>query len=340
MVAKNISLDHGSGGVAGNSLIRDRIIARLPAGYQDVMEDSALFSVGAETRLAFSTDSYVVDPLFFPGGDIGKLAVHGTINDIAMRGAEPICLSLAMIVEEGFSLAEFDRIVESIGQASCDASVPVVTGDTKVVPKGGCDRIFINTSGVGVLSSDSNISASNARKGDRIIVSGDIGDHGITIMTSRAGISIAGNMRSDTAPLHRMVKGLVHRLPHEALHVMRDPTRGGIASALNEIADASHVHIEINEEAIPVAEEIFYACEMLGLDPLYLANEGKMLLFVAEGFEEDALKIMHSFDEGRKAAIIGTVTDNDDHGRVVMRTAAGGKRIVSALYGNPLPRIC
>jgi hydrogenase expression/formation protein HypE len=339
MVTRTISIDHGSGGVAGNSLIKNEIVARLPGGYQDVMEDSAFFSVGADTRLALSTDSYVVDPLFFPGGDIGKLAVHGTINDLAMRGAEPLCLSLAMIVEEGFSMEEFERVVISIGEASSDANVPVITGDTKVVPKGGCDRLFVNTSGVGVVRTDCDISAANARKGDRIIVSGDVGGHGVTIMTSRAGISISGNMKSDTAPLHRVVKGLLESLPPEVLHVMRDPTRGGVATALNEIADASRVTIEVDEGSIPVSEDVFYACEMLGLDPLYLANEGKMLLFVADGYEDDALQTIRSFPEGRNASIIGVVKE-DGRSEVVLKTVAGGRRIMAALHGNPLPRIC
>ncbi len=338
---ETVQLDHGSGGIASNRLVRERITDRLGhISGTAPLEDCAVTDFPNMSKLAFSTDSYVVDPLFFPGGDIGCLAVHGTINDLAMRGAEPVCLSLAFIIEEGLSIYELELIVDSIGRASDKCGVPVVTGDTKVVPGGSCDRIFINTSGAGFLPMERDISSGNARPGDAILISGSCGDHGITIMTARAEMSLTGNIQSDTAPLHDMVKRLLNHIPEDAVHVMRDPTRGGFATALNEIAADSGVSMEIEEAAVPVRQEVRAACEILGLDPLYLANEGKMLLIVEEAHAGKALDIMRSFPHGREAAITGRVTGRDNPGRVTMKTSAGGSRIMAALHGNPLPRIC
>lgn len=335
-----ILLDHGSGGIAANRLVKEKITGKLSDEMPSSMEDCAVLDFPTGCCLAFSTDSYVVDPLFFPGGDIGSLAVHGTINDLAMRGAEPLCLSLALIIEEGFPISELERIIRSIASASQESGVPVVTGDTKVVPRGGCDKIFINTSGTGIIRGKCLISSGNARPGDAILVSGTCGDHGITVMTCREGISVSGDICSDTAPLHKMVEKLLRELSEGSIHVMRDPTRGGTATALNEIAEDSGVSMEIEEAAIPLKESVVAACEILGLDPLYLANEGKMLVFVAQEDAEEALRIIRSFPCGKDAAIIGKVTAREKNGRVTLKTSVGGSRIMAALHGNPLPRIC
>ncbi len=333
----SILLDHGSGGLASQELIKDVFLSQLDDPVLAALEDSALVDTD-RGQLAFSTDSYVVDPIFFPGGDIGLLAVHGTINDLAMRGARPICLSLAMILEEGCPMDDLQRIVKSIRFACRQSGVPVVTGDTKVVPKGKGDKVFINTSGIGLVDQGVDISADKARPGDAILLSGSMGDHGITILTQRAGISIKGNLRSDTMALHGLVQKMLSAAPG-SVHTLRDPTRGGVATTLNEIAGTARVGIELDEEKIPVKPEVAVACELLGMDPLYLANEGKCLALVEEGQAETLLEVMRCLPEGREAAIIGRVTEGTK-GRVVLNTAAGGSRIVSSLTGEPLPRIC
>ncbi len=337
MIKKTILLDHGSGGVASSELIRDLFLARLDNPVLAALEDSAIVET-EQGRLAFSTDSYVVDPLFFPGGDIGLLAVHGTINDLAMRGARPLCLSLAMILEEGLPIEELKRIVASIDAACRETGVPVVTGDTKVVQKGKGDKVFINTSGIGLVATGLDISSRRAMPGDAVILSGSMGDHGITILSQRAGIALQGELASDTMALHRLVQQILAAAPG-AVHVLRDPTRGGVATSLNEIAASAGVAIELDEAKIPVKAPVAAACEILGLDPLYLANEGKCLALVDGSQETTVLAAMQAMAEGREARIIGRATDGPP-GQVVLHTVAGGSRIVRSLSGEPLPRIC
>ncbi len=338
MSEKTILLDHGSGGLASQQLISEIFLKHLDNPILRGLEDSAILQ-NRPGRLAFTTDSYVVDPIFFPGGDIGKLAVHGTINDLAMRGATPYCLSLGLILEEGLLLDELERVIISISEACKKAGVPVVTGDTKVVPKGKGDKIFINTSGIGFVDECINISSKNAKVGDAVILSGTMGDHGITIMTRRAGISVQGDLHSDTMPLHRLVAALLRGLPGGALHALRDPTRGGVASTLNEIAENSGLGIELCDEDLPVRPEVRAACELLGLEPLYLANEGKCLAIVSGEKAEQALAIMRATPEGQEAAIIGRLVA-EKAGRVIINTPVGGARVVTPLHGVPLPRIC
>jgi hydrogenase expression/formation protein HypE len=337
-IPKTILLDHGSGGLASQELISTLFLKHLGNKVLAALEDSAVMD-NQPGRLAFTTDSYVVDPIFFPGGDIGSLAVHGTINDLAMRGARPLALSLGLILEEGLPLADLERIIISIGKASQDSGVPIVTGDTKVVPRTKADKIFINTSGIGIVAEGVEISATKAQAGDKIILSGSMGDHGITIMTRRAGIALSGNLQSDTMALHTLVQKLLSGLPAGSIHTLRDPTRGGVATSLCEIAGSSGLMIEIEEQRILVRPEVRAACEILGLDPLYLANEGKCLTVVAPEIAEQALAIFHGCPEGREAAIIGTVTPGV-RGRVALKTTIGGTRVITPLHGAPLPRIC
>ncbi|MBU0664008.1 MAG: hydrogenase expression/formation protein HypE [Proteobacteria bacterium] len=354
--AETILLDHGSGGLASQELISSLFLKHLGNKVLSALEDSAVME-NQPGRLAFTTDSYVVDPIFFPGGDIGTLAVHGTINDLAMRGARPLCLSLGLILEEGLPLADLERIIISIRDASLASGVPIVTGDTKVVPRGKADKIFINTSGIGLVADGVEISATRAQAGDKIILSGSMGDHGITIMTRRAGIALAGDLRSDSMALHSLIRNLLAGLPECSIHTLRDPTRGGVATTLCEIAGSSGLMIEIEESRIPVRSEVRAACEILGLDPLYLANEGKCLALVASEVAEQALALMQACPEGAEAAIIGTVTSGGrsssiheasdtrpslagDPGRVALKTTIGGTRVITPLHGAPLPRIC
>ncbi len=337
MSQKKILLDHGSGGMASQDLIGNLFLKYLDSPILHGLEDSAILE-NQPGKLAFSTDSYVVDPIFFPGGDIGKLAVHGTINDLAMRGAKPLCLSLALILEEGMDMGDLEKIIASIAAACKESNVPVVTGDTKVVPKGKGDKIFINTSGIGIVAEGVDISSLNARAGDNIVLSGTMGDHGITIMTRRAGISMEGKLESDTMALHTMVQRLLGEIPL-GIHTMRDPTRGGVATSLNEIAANSGLSIELKEEDLPVTPEVRAACEILGLEPLYLANEGKCLVVVSAEKTEQALAVMRSCREGKDAVVIGKMSEGKS-GRVVINTPIGGSRVVAPLHGEPLPRIC
>ena len=337
MADKTILLDHGSGGLASQELIGNLFLKYLDNPTLHSLEDSAILD-NQPGRLAFTTDSYVVDPLFFPGGDIGKLAVHGTINDLAMRGAKPLALSLGLILEEGLSLAELERIIRSISEACKEAGVPVVTGDTKVVPRGKGDKIFINTSGIGIVADHIDISSHKAQAGDAVILSGTLGDNGITIMTRRAGVSMEGDLKSDTMALHKLVAKLLAEIP-DSVHTLRDPTRGGVATSLNEIAASSGLSIELRDEDLPIRPPVRAACEMLGLEPLYLANEGKCLAVVAADQAGRALEIMRSTPEGAEAVIIGKVTAGKA-GRVVINTPVGGSRVVTPLHGEPLPRIC
>ncbi len=337
MSQKSILLDHGSGGLASQELIGDLFLKYLDNPILNDLEDSAILD-NSQGKLAFTTDSYVVDPIFFPGGDIGKLAVHGTINDLAMRGAVPKYLSLGLILEEGLDFETLEKVIISIADASKEAGVPIVTGDTKVVPKGKGDKIFINTAGIGFLPEGISISSKNARAGDKVIISGTLGDHGITIMTRRAGITMEGKLESDTMPLHTLVAKLVANFP-EDLKTLRDPTRGGVATSLNEIAANSGLAIELEEESLPIRPQVRAACEILGLEPLYLANEGKCLVIVSGDKAKAVLELMHSTKEGKEATIIGTLTDGKS-GRVTINTPVGGARVVTPLHGEPLPRIC
>lgn len=331
-----ILLGHGSGGTLSADLIRDVFLAAFHNPVLDRLDDQAILNVNG-SRLALTTDSFVVKPLFFPGGDIGSLAVHGTINDLAMGGATPLYLSAAFILEEGLPLDTLRRVVFSMRDAAAAARVSIVTGDTKVVEKGSGDQLFINTTGIGLVPEGLNLSADRARPGDAVLLSGPIGDHGIAILAQRAGLEFNSCIESDSAPLHGLVSDML--VVTANLRCMRDPTRGGISSSLNEIAAASKVGIELVEKQVPVRDEVQGACEMLGLDPLYVANEGKLIAIVAPESAEDLLFAMHRHPLGRNARIIGKVCEAHP-GVVTMRTALGTHRIVDMLSGDQLPRIC
>ena len=330
-----ILLAHGSGGKLSHDLIEKTFIPPFSNPILDRMDDSAVFDLSG--RVAFTTDSYVVSPIFFPGGDIGKLAVCGTVNDLAMSGASPLYLSVSFIIEEGLPFAELKKIVSSIKQAATDASVKVVTGDTKVVNKGGADKLFINTAGVGIIPSGIDISGANAVPGDKVILSGAIGDHGIAIMSQREGLRFGIPVESDCAPLNGLVAEMLAR--SRQIHCLRDPTRGGLAATLNELARQSGVGINIEEDKIPVHESVSAACELLGFDPLYVANEGKLVAIVAPAHAEEILNVMKQNRYGRESAIIGEVV-SEHPGRVIMKTVLGASRIVDMLSGELLPRIC
>jgi len=330
-----ILLAHGSGGRMAHELISKSFIRELSNPLLARMDDSAVVSFNG--KLAFTTDSYVVSPIFFPGGDIGKLAVCGTVNDLAMSGAKPLYLSLAFIIEEGLLFKDLKKVVVSIKAAAHEASVQIVTGDTKVVHHGSADKLFINTSGIGIIHDRVKISGSNARPGDVVILSGTIGDHGVAVLSKREGLSFSTKLKSDCAPLGGLVADMLEA--SRDINCMRDPTRGGLATTLNEIAQQSSVGIRIDEEAIPVREEVLGACEMLGLDPLYIANEGKLIAIVPQTEAKSVLKAMKKHPYGKEAAIIGEVT-KEKPGRVVMNTRIGSSRIVDMLTGDPLPRIC
>jgi len=343
---EHIQLAHGSGGKAMHELVEGLFLEYLRNPYLELLEDQAVFEVGngvQPSRLAFTTDSYVVTPIFFPGGDIGKLSVHGTVNDIAMSGARPLYLSAGFILEEGLPISDLRRILESMRDAAQEAGVSVVTGDTKVVEKGTADKIFINTAGIGVIESPVQLSAANAREGDQVILSGTIGDHGTTIMIARGELDLETEIESDSAPLHLLVRDMLEEAARissvEALHCLRDPTRGGVATTLNEIALSSEVCIQIYEERIPVREEVHGACEILGLDPLYVANEGKLLAIVSPEVAQPLVDRMKQNPYGKGACIIGEVK-KDPQGIVAMVTGFGGTRIVDMLAGEQLPRIC
>lgn len=331
-----ILLGHGSGGTMAHRLVSELILPRLSASLAPDSNDAALLEAGG-VRLAFTTDGYVVDPPFFPGGTIGSLAVHGTVNDLAMMGARPLWLSCALLIEEGFGQDQLAIILDDMKQAGDLAGIQIVTGDTKVLPRGKADRIFITTSGIGVVEHGLAIHGAGARAGDMIIISGTAGDHGMAVMAARENID-CGTLKSDSAPLWSMVDMLIASAG-PALHVLRDPTRGGIATTLKEIALQSAVSITIDEAAIPVAPQVRALCGILGLDPLYVANEGKLLAFVAPEMADEALYAIKSHPLGADAAIIGTV-EQGEKGRVRMKTSAGGMRLVEMLAGEQLPRIC
>jgi hydrogenase expression/formation protein HypE len=332
-----ILMAHGGGGRMTQRLIEGLFLPSFDNPALRELHDGAVLEV-AGARLAFSTDSFVISPLFFPGGDIGSLAVHGTVNDLAMCGAQPLALSAGLILEEGLPLADLARIVSSMETAARGAGVSIVTGDTKVVNRGKGDGVFINVSGVGLIRPGVRISPRRARPGDVVLVSGEIAVHGIAIMSLREGLSFETTLESDTAPLHGIVAELLAAL-EDKVHVLRDPTRGGVASTLNEIAGQAGVGIRLDEARLPVGEEVRGACEILGLDPLYVANEGKCVVIVERETAERALEILRAHPLGKKAEIIGEVVA-DPPGKVLLKSRIGGLRVVDLLSGEQLPRIC
>ena len=332
-----VLLGHGSGGKLSAQLVRERILPLFANSVLQELGDAAVLPIEGK-QLAFTTDAFVVHPLEFPGGDIGVLAVHGTVNDLAMMGAEPRYISVSLILEEGFQLTTLDRIVASMARVAAEAGVAIVAGDTKVVERGKADGVFITTTGIGVFDSDFRTAPTRAAAGDAVLISGPMGAHGMTIMSAREGLAFDCELASDTAALYPLVRRL-RRAVGSDLHVMRDPTRGGVASALNEIAQSSQVGIELAEESLPVDPAVQAACEMLGLDPLYVANEGLLIAFVPNNLLDVALAALRGHPLGRRSCVIGRVVAANS-GSVWMRTAIGGSRIVDLLPGDQLPRIC
>ena len=331
-----ITLGHGSGGILTHQLLESGVFNLLKNPLLDEHHDGAVFELSGQ--LAFSTDSYVVSPVFFPGGNIGELAVNGTVNDLAMCGAIPKYLSLSFILEEGLTMPEFWEILVSIKTAAEKADVQIVTGDTKVVERGKGDKIFINTSGIGQVHPKANISANNLKSGDKIIVSGNIATHGIAIMSVREGLDFETSIESDTTRLNHTVKALLDEFGTD-IHLFRDPTRGGVATTLNEIARDARLGMAIHQKDIPVIDEVYGACELLGLDPLYVANEGVFIAFVSSAIADDFLSKLRQLPPGENAAIIGEVTVEHPK-QVVWQSRIGGKRVVNMLVGEQLPRIC
>jgi hydrogenase expression/formation protein HypE len=340
MKNEKVLLDHGSGGKISHAMFSEMILPLFENPELSRQDDGAILDMGldmAGARLAFSTDSYVVDPIFFPGGNIGDLAVNGTINDVSMCGAVPKVISVGLILEEGLPLTDLKTILESMAAAAKKAGVRIVTGDTKVVPRGKADKIFINASGIGVIPKGVDVSGSNAQPGDAVIVSGTIADHGIAVLSAREGLKFDSDIQTDSAPLNRMVQSLLDSGCE--IHVLRDPTRGGLGTTLNEIASQSCVGIHIDEPCLPVKGPVRGTCELLGFDPLYIANEGKLIAFVPQKDAQAALKLMQQDEFGKDAVIIGQVTDQDP-GRVFLKTTIGGMRVIDMLTGEQLPRIC
>ena len=329
-------MTHGSGGRAMAQLIEELFLRHLDNDLLRQRNDQALFSVPGG-RMVMSTDGHVIAPLFFPGGDIGSLAVHGTLNDLAMSGARPLYLAAGFILEEGFPLRDLERLVVSMSRAACTAGVPVITGDTKVVEKGKGDGVFITTTGVGLVPEGVTISGERARPGDAILISGTLGDHGVAIMSSRENLDFETSIESDSAALHALVAEMVTAVPQ--IHCLRDPTRGGVATTLNELAQQSGVGMLLHEATLPIRPEVRAACELLGLDPLYVANEGKLVCICEGRHAQQLLQVMHAHPLGAAAAVIGEVVE-DSHGFVQMETSFGGRRIVDWLSGEQLPRIC
>ena len=336
MKEDRILLSHGSGGKLSFNLIKKLFLPNFNNPHLKRLDDGAVLNIEG-LKLAYTTDSYTVDPLFFKGGDIGELAVYGTINDLTMCGATPLYLSCSFIIEEGFSLSLLEKIVLSMRAASAIAKVDIVTGDTKVVNKGAADKIFINTSGVGIVEEGVNISGSNAKVGDVVMINGPIGSHGIAVLSEREGLKFETDIKSDTAPLSSLVADMLE--VSKDIHVLRDPTRGGLSTTLNEIALSSKVDVEINESDIPIQEEVRAACEILGYDPLYLANEGKVVAFVPSEVAPEVFNKMRKNKYGKESKIIGRVVKKSE-GKVYLNTIIGGKRIVDMLTGEQLPRIC
>ncbi len=334
MSEDRVLLAHGDGGQLMAELIESVFVSRLGTGVPPG-DDAALLE--ASGRLVFTTDAFVVDPIFFPGGDIGKLAVCGTVNDLAAAGARPVALSASFILEEGLPISDLERIVASMAEAGREAEVQVICGDTKVVPRGSADRVYISTSGVGSVPDGVMVSGAGARPGDVVLISGPVGDHGLAVLSRREGLEFDSEIVSDCAPLGGVVQALLGAVPE--VHVLRDPTRGGLATALNEIARQSQVGIEVVETAVPVRKATAAACELLGLDQLYAANEGKMIVIVPDSAAETALSALRSHPRGTEAVVIGRVLDASD-GRVVLKTVLGAHRILDRHVGEQLPRIC
>ena len=333
----HVTLSHGSGGKASHALLEALILPAFRNPLLDGSADAALIPSGRTERIALTTDSYVVSPLFFPGGDIGKLAVHGTINDLAVSGARPIALSVALILEEGLDMEILRRVVESMAAAAAAAGVPIVTGDTKVVNRGKADGLFITTTGVGVVNDDVALSADKVRVGDVVLVSGYVGDHGMAVMLAREALELEADILSDSAPLHTLVADLLRAAPDT--RVIKDPTRGGVGTTLNEIAARARIAISVEEERVPVRVAVRGACEILGLDPLHIANEGKLIAIVPPDQADAALAALKRNPFGTCAAIIGEVLA-EPAGMVLLRTGIGGSRVLDMLVGDPLPRIC
>jgi len=332
-----ITLAHGGGGRLTQMLIEKMFVPSFANVALETLHDGAIIETNG-ARLAFSTDSYVIHPIFFPGGDIGSLAIHGTVNDLAMCGAQPLALSSAMILEEGLPMQDLWRIVQSMQRAAQNIGVPIVTGDTKVVDRGKGDGVFINTAGIGIIPAHIRVAPKRAQPGDIVLISGSIAVHGIAIMSVREGLEFETRLESDSAPLHDIVARVLD-VAGERVHVLRDPTRGGVASALNEIAAQAQVGIRLIEAQIPLDDAVRGACEILGLDPLYVANEGKFLAIVAREIADQVLAAMQAHPLGKDAAMIGEVVD-DHPGKVYLRSRVGGMRVVDMLSGEQLPRIC
>ena len=331
-----IQLGHGSGGKLTADLVRKLFLPAFSNDYLARLDDQAMLEFNG-MRIAFTTDAFVVTPLFFPGGDIGKLAINGTVNDLAMSGAKPLYIAAAFILEEGLDVVELSRIVDSMRQAAVEAGVQLVTGDTKVVERGKGDKMFITTTGLGILEGPAAISGNSGRPGDKIILSGTIGDHGTAILSRRENLEFEGSIESDTAPLHGLVAAMC--AVSDEIHCMRDPTRGGVATTLNELAAASRVGIEINEQVVPIGESVKGACEILGLDPLYVANEGKLVALVAANDAGKVIQTMREHPLGRQARIIGEAVPQHP-GIVLLKTTIGGTRVLDLPLGEQLPRIC
>ena len=336
MKTSKILLDHGSGGKISHKLIGEIMLPIFDNPILSQLNDGAIFDIKGN-RLAFSTDTYVVDPIFFPGGCIGDLAINGTVNDLAMCGATPLYLSVGLVIEEGFPMTDLEKILKKMSIAAEKACVKVVTGDTKVVTKGAADKIFINTSGIGQIPEQVDISGHRACPGDKIILSGSIAEHGVAVLTQREGMTFDSAVLSDTAPLNHLVNKMLSVC--RDIHVLRDPTRGGVATSLNEIAGKSDVGIRIYEEKIPLKDDVAGICELLGLDPIYIANEGKLLAFVEPDHADAVLKTIMEDNFGKDASVIGEVV-SDYPGKVIMQTSIGGTRIIDMLTGDQLPRIC
>ena len=334
---EQIVMGHGAGGRMSHQLIQKSFLPAFQNPALNVGDDAALVELELRQRLSISTDAHVVSPLFFPGGDIGKLAVCGTVNDVAMLGAKPLYLTAGFILEEGMQMDTLQRVIESMRQAAEEAGVQIVAGDTKVVQRGKADGLYITTAGVGVIREGVAVSGANAKAGDAVILSGTIGDHGIAVLGARGELGFQSSIQSDVAPLNHLIEAMLDASPN--IHVLRDPTRGGLATTLNEIAAQSNVGIMLHEQTIPVHPEVNAACEMLGFDPLYIANEGKLVCFVPREDAEKVLAVMKKTRYGEGAVIIGEV-DEESKGRVLMKTAIGSTRVVDMLAGEMLPRIC
>jgi len=331
-----ILLEHGGGGLLSNELISEYFLPRFKNPFLERLEDSAVLSIGNQ-KFCFTTDSYVVSPIFFPGGNIGSLAVHGTVNDLSVCGGKPLYMSCGFILEEGFPFESLQTIIQTMSEAAAEANVQIVTGDTKVVARGAADGIFINTSGIGIVEYAGTLSVKNIRSDDVIIVNGTIGDHGAAIIKARENLTITSDILSDSAPLNGLIAGILQASPN--VHCMRDATRGGLGAILAEIAKSAQVRINIDEKAIPVHDNVRGVCEILGFDPLFLANEGKMILFCPQSDAEAVLKAMRKHKYGKDAAVIGSV-GRAAQGRVVLKTAIGGERMIDLPTGELVPRIC